>query len=90
VKTLTRKLRTAAEYVEKGYGGWFTVMGIAGMTYAEIAKVNAALSIDRLGHTLLPRFCGETQTIHVPTETTDDERVLLLLFASRLNETGDL
>jgi hypothetical protein len=90
VKTLTRKLRTAAEYIEKGYGGWFTVMGISGIAEDEIAKVNTALGIDRLGHALLPRFCGATLKVHVPTDTTDDERVLLLLFASRLNETGDL
>lgn len=90
MKTLTRKLNTAAEYLDKGYGGFFTVMGLAGLNEQEQNKVRALYSMGKAGTVTLTEWCGKETSIHVPTDLTPDEKALLLSFAARLNETGDL
>lgn len=90
MKPLTQKLQDAAEYVDNGYGGLFAPMSLAGVTYGQAQRVKKAFGMDLNGNVEIAKVCGVPTTIHVPQEASTEEKVLLLLFAARLNETGDL
>lgn len=90
MKTLTRKLNTAAEYLDKGYGGFFAPLNMAEVNETDVQKVKDLYGMTDDGSVILREYCGKTTRIHVPTDLTPDEKALLLSFAARLNETGDL
>lgn len=90
MKTLTRKLLTAAQYLDKGYGGFFGLMGMAEVNRPEMDKVRALYGMSKNGMIVQKEYCGKETSIHVPSDLSSDEKALLLAFAARLNETGDL
>lgn len=89
MKPLSLKLVEAARLIEAGYGGLFVPMQNAGIAMNKALGIAVSLDMP-MGYATITKLCGEPQRIHVPQDATVEEKVLLLLFAARLNETGDL